>query len=79
MTRIEQHKMIQELQEFASKIKGADARDFEMLLKRDKDDEDLDAGAVRKLEELHARYVVRKKKTEVEVMWRKLTGGNSSS
>lgn len=78
MTRIEQHKMIQELQEFASKMKGADLRAFEMLLKRDKDDEDLDAASMRTLQELHARYVVRKKKDDVEEMWKKLTGGTSS-
>jgi hypothetical protein len=78
MTRTEQHKLIQELREFSSKMKGSDLRDFEMLLKRDKDDEDLDAAAIRKLEELHARYVVRKKKSDVEEIWKKLTGGASS-
>jgi hypothetical protein len=70
--------MIQELHEFASKIKGADLRDFEMLFKRDKDDEDLDAASVRKLQDLHTRYVVRKKKDDVEEIWKKLTGGTSS-
>lgn len=78
MTHIEQRKIIRELQEFASKMKGNDARDFEMLLKRDRDDEELDAASIRKLQDLHARYVVRKKKDEVEEMWKKLTGGASS-
>jgi hypothetical protein len=78
MTRIEQHKMIQQLREFSSKMKGSDSHDFEMLLKRDKDEEDLDAASIRRLEELYARYVVRKKKSDVEEIWKKLTGGASS-
>lgn len=59
-------------------MKGTDWRAFEMLLKRDKDDEDLDAASIRTLQELYARYVVRKKKDDVEEIWKKLTGGTSS-
>ncbi|MGH2566956.1 MAG: hypothetical protein ACRDGA_01350 [Bacteroidota bacterium] len=67
--------MIQELEECRSRIKGNDLREFEMLAKRDRDDEDLDAIGARKLEELHSKYVVRKKKIDAEELWKKLTGG----
>ena len=73
MTRIELHKMVQELRDFASKMNRDDARQFEMLLKRDLDDEDLDSSAVKKLEELYGTYVKRKSKNDAEQQWKKLT------
>lgn len=73
MTRIEQHKMIQELKEFASAMNREDLGILEMLLKRDKDDEDLDSLAIRSLERLHQQYVRRASKKDVETMWKKLT------
>lgn len=73
MTRIEQHKMIQELQGFASAMNREDLNALEMLLKRDKDDEDLDSLAIRSLERLHQQYVLRASKKDVEAMWKKLT------
>jgi hypothetical protein len=75
MTRIELHKMVQELRDFTSKMNRDDARQFEMLLKRDRDDEDLESSAVKKLEELYGTYVKRKSKNDAEQQWKKLTGG----
>jgi len=75
MTRAEQRTMIRELQANRSKIQDNDLREFDMLAKRDRDDEDLDSIGTRKLEQLHLRYVIRKKKNEAEELWKKLTGG----
>ena len=76
MTRIEQHKMILELRDCLSKMSREDLREVEMLLKRDKDDEELDVLSVKKLEELHARYAQRKSKKDIEERWKKMTGGS---
>ncbi|MCK5573803.1 MAG: hypothetical protein KAJ12_13625 [Bacteroidetes bacterium] len=57
MTRVEQHKMITELRDYESKMNRYDQDDFDMLVKRDKDDEDLDTIAERKLIELYEKYV----------------------
>jgi len=62
MTHAEQHKMIQELLDHAHKIGGRDKYDFEMFVKRDKDDEDLDVMSQRRLQELYEKYVRRKSK-----------------
>lgn len=40
MTHAEQHRMIQELKDYSKNMKGQDYYDFEMFVKRDKDDED---------------------------------------
>ena len=57
MTRTEQHKMIEALREYEHKMKGRDLDDFEMMRKRDRDDEELDELAWRKLLELYNKYV----------------------
>ncbi len=53
MTRVEQHKMIDELKDYTRFMKGKDASDFEMFVKRDKDDEDLDELSQQRLESLY--------------------------
>ncbi len=57
MTHIEQHKMIQELVDYMRKMKRNDQAEFEMFLKRDKDDEDLDEHSVRRLQQMYESYV----------------------
>ncbi|MGB5874813.1 MAG: hypothetical protein WBG01_18245 [Bacteroidota bacterium] len=57
MTRVEQHKMITELRDYESKMNRYDQDDFSMMVKRDKDDEDLDLVAERKLIALYDKYV----------------------
>ena len=56
MTRDEQHKMIDELKDYSRYMKGKDAFDFEMYIKRDKDDEYLDEISQRRLESLFKTY-----------------------
>jgi hypothetical protein len=57
MTKIEQHKLLDLLRDYSHKMRGRDLDEFEMMRKRDKDDEDLDEMSRRKLMELLAKYV----------------------
>ncbi len=63
--------MIRDLKDYQSKMERRDQYDFEMFMKRDKDDEELDSVSFRKLEEMHKRYVVRKTKKDIEEMLKK--------
>ena len=56
MTHDEQHKMIVELLDYGSKMKRYDQEEFEMFVKRDKDDEDLDTISQKRLQQLYDTY-----------------------
>jgi len=73
MTRPEQQKMIQDLRYYSRQMSRDDLEEFEMLLKRDRDDEDLDRLSEKKLTELHERYARKKSKKDIEDVWKKLT------
>ena len=57
MTRVEQHKMIDALGDYVHKMRGTDLDEFDMLRKRDRDDEDLDVLGRARLTELYVKYV----------------------
>ena len=57
MTRIEQHKMVEKLQDYLHKMRGRDLDEFEMMRKRDRDDEDLDELSRHRLTELYIKYI----------------------
>lgn len=57
MTHIEQHKIILELADYSRKMKRDDQEVFEMFVKRDKDDEDLDVQSANRLRRLYETYV----------------------
>ena len=57
MTRVEQHKMVETLSDYAHLMRGRDRDDFDMMRKRDRDDEELDDLRRRRLAELFERYV----------------------
>jgi hypothetical protein len=57
MTIVEQHNIIKLLSEYSHKMRGKDLDEFEMMRKRDKDDEELDALRRKRLLELFERYV----------------------
>jgi len=61
MTRAEQHKMVTELREYEVKMSRDDEEAFAMIVRRDKDDEDLDRIAERTLLGLYERYVERRR------------------
>jgi len=57
MTRIEQHKIIEALRDYEFRMRGKELEDFEMMHKRDRDDEELDEITRRRLAELYVKYV----------------------
>ena len=57
MTHAEQHALIAELKGYTRKMKRYDQEEFEMYLKRDTDDEDLDTMSQKKLVRLYEKYV----------------------
>jgi len=57
MTHAEQHALIVELKDYARKMKRYDQEEFEMFVKRDTDDEDLDAMSQKKLVRLYTLYI----------------------
>jgi hypothetical protein len=66
MTRVEQQKMIDEMKDYARFMKGKDALDFEMFVKRDKDDEYLDELSQQRLESLYQTYKAMKPKSKMK-------------
>jgi hypothetical protein len=71
----EQHRMIATLRDHRSAMDRHDDAAFEMLAMRDRDDEELDAIALRTLNELYAKHVAKHSREELEARWKKLTGG----
>ena len=57
MTKIEQHKVVETLRDYIHKMNGRELDDFEMMRKRDRDDEDLDEITRHRLTELYVKYV----------------------
>jgi hypothetical protein len=57
MTHADQHQMIMELKDYSRKMKRYDQEEFEMFVKRDKDDEDLDHISSKRLREMYELYV----------------------
>jgi len=57
MTRAEQHSIVETLRDCVHKMGGRDLEEFEMMRKRDRDDEDLDVITRRRLSELYVKYV----------------------
>jgi hypothetical protein len=57
MTHAEQHKLIVELMDYAKKMKRYDQEEFEMFVKRDTDDEDLDTLSQKKLIRLYEQFI----------------------
>jgi hypothetical protein len=62
MTHAEQHAIIEELKDFARKMSRYEQDEFDMFVKRDKDDEDLDALSQQRLQQMHATYVRHRKR-----------------
>lgn len=57
MTKAEQQKLIDTLGDYVHKMDGHDMDDFDMMRKRNRDDEDLDALSRHQLTELYIKYV----------------------
>ncbi len=66
MTHVEQRKIIAELRDYERHMNRNEQEEFHMLVKRDKDDEDLDDIAKKKLLQLHEKLVVNRPKKIVK-------------
>jgi len=75
MTSVEQHKMIQKLKSVVMKMSGDERRAFEMMVKRDRDDEELDSLTMTKLKQLHVKFFPKHSRQDLEDIWNKLTDG----
>jgi hypothetical protein len=73
MRILDQHKLVRELKDHVGKMTSAEKYDFEMMQKRDKDEEELDQLAWARLEALHKRLVVKKSKKDIEELFRRMT------
>ena len=60
MTHVEQHKMIIELMDYQAKMGRYESDEFDMFVKRDKDDEDLDIPSQKKLVSMYEKYILHK-------------------
>jgi hypothetical protein len=73
MTISEQHRIIRDLRDHESKMTRGERELFDMLRKRDKDDEDLDLLSKKKLLDMHERYVAHPKpaRNPLDALFRK--------
>jgi len=74
MTSVEQRKMVQRLKQVTMKMSSGERQSFEMMVKRDRDDEELDSITMTKLKQLHEKYFPKNTKESIEDRWNKLTG-----
>jgi hypothetical protein len=75
MTSVEQRKMVQRLKQVMTKMNSEERRSFEMMAKRDRDDEELDALTMQQLKHMFARFIPQNSKQSLEDKWKKLTQG----
>ena len=75
MTSVEQRKMIQRLKPVIMKMSADERRSFEMMAKRDHDDEELDSLTMANLRQLHSKFFQKHSKQALEDAWNKLTSG----
>jgi hypothetical protein len=61
MTHAEQKSMIRDLKDYVWKMSRYDNEEFQMFVKRDKDDEDLDTLSQRRLQELYDTYIPKRR------------------
>ncbi len=74
MRRDQQHKMVLSLRERQNVMSGEDKAAFAMMVKRDKDDEELDSIALRELNRMFEQYVKKRSREDLESRWKKIGG-----
>jgi hypothetical protein len=75
MTSVEQRKMIQKLKSVVMKMSADERRVFEMMAKRDRDDEELDSLTMARLRQLQGKFFPKHSKQDLEDAWNKLKDG----
>jgi hypothetical protein len=73
MTSVEQRKMVQRLKQVMTKMNSEERRSFEMMAKRDRDDEELDSITMQKLKQMFTKFFPQNSKQALEDKWKKLT------
>jgi hypothetical protein len=73
MTSVEQRKMVQRLKQVMTKMNSEERRSFEMMAKRDRDDEELDSLTMQKLKQMFVKFFPQNSKQAIEDKWKKLT------
>jgi hypothetical protein len=73
MTSGEQRQMIYKLKPVSMKMSTEERQAFEMMVKRDHDDEELDSLTLTKLKQLQAKYFPKRSKLDIEDAWSKLS------
>ncbi len=63
--------LISDLSDFRHKLSRDEEYLFQMAVKRHKDEEELDEITLKKLEEMHARYVIRKPRIDPNSFFKK--------
>jgi len=71
MSFTRQKELLSDLSDFRSRLSQDEEYVFEMAIKRHKDDEELDAMTLQKLEEMHKKYVIRKPKFDPNSFFKK--------
>ena len=75
MTSVEQRKMIQKLKTVVMKMSVEERRAFEMMAKRDHDDEELDSLTMAKVKQLQVKFFPKHSKQDIESAWNKIAPG----
>lgn len=75
MTSVEQRKMIQKLKQATMKMDLNERQAFEMMAKRDRDDEELDSLTMTKLKQMHTKYFPKHSKQDIDDAWKRFAGG----
>jgi hypothetical protein len=73
MTYQEQKRKVEDLRRVVQKMIEEERRDFEMMLRRSKDEEEFEAATQLKLLALHAKYFQKKSKEDLENAWKKIS------
>lgn len=71
MRHTDQKKYIETLKRYERKFNGNELKDFQMFVKRQKDDEDLDNISFQKLKDLYTKYYVNREKIDINEFFKK--------
>lgn len=67
----EQKRLMEELKTFTRKFSSRDLYEYNMLLKRHKDEEEFDSVSFKKLQELHKKYYNKKDPRDFDHLFKK--------
>jgi hypothetical protein len=69
----EQKRYFEILKKYEKKFNSNELKDYKMLVKRDKDDEELDKLSMQKLIDLHEKYHMNREKKNLDFLFKKPT------